>query len=96
MENTKTGEKVTKDYQAFYSLLPAKPHENLKEAGLAAADGFLDVNHETLQHNKYKNIFGIGDVNSLPTTKTFYGGFSQIHVVRNNLEKLVKGTLLVM
>jgi sulfide:quinone oxidoreductase len=34
-----------------------------------------DVDHETLQHRKYPNVFGIGDVCNLPTTKTFWGGF---------------------
>lgn len=28
---------------------------------------------------------------SVPTTKTFYGGFSQVAVVRNNLERFTKG-----
>lgn len=72
-------------------MIPAKPHENLVEAGLGAEDGFLNVDHQTLQHKKYSNIFGIGDVNSLPTTKTFFGGFQQVHVVRNNLEMKLKG-----
>lgn len=85
LENTKTGQKEERDYQYFYSLIPAKPHDNLIEAGLTTEDGFLDVDQKTLQHKKYKNIFGLGDVNSLPTTKTFFGGFSQIHVVRHNL-----------
>jgi sulfide:quinone oxidoreductase len=71
--------------------VPAKSHENLIDAGLTTEDGFLDVDHQTLKHNKYSNIFGIGDVNSLPTTKTFYGGFAQISVVRNNLERTLKG-----
>lgn len=34
--------------------------------------GLLDVDIETLRHNKYKNIFGIGDVCNLPTTHSFW------------------------
>ena len=90
-EDIKTGQRVEKLYNSFYSLVPAKPHENLIEAGLTAEDGFLNVDHITLQHKKYDNIFGIGDVNSLPTSKTFFGGFSQISVVRNNIERMLKG-----
>jgi sulfide:quinone oxidoreductase len=45
----------------------------------------LNVNKETLQHVKYDNIFGIGDVNNVATTKTFYGGLNQLAVVRNNI-----------
>lgn len=32
--------------------------------------GFVDVNKATLQHNRYKNVFAIGDCSSLPTSKT--------------------------
>lgn len=32
--------------------------------------GFLDVDPKTLQHNKFKNIFGIGDCSSSPNSKT--------------------------
>ena len=37
---------------------------------LTDAAGFLDVNKETLQHTKYKNIFGTGDCTNIPTAKT--------------------------
>ena len=69
----------------MYSLLPAKTQANIAEAGLADKDGFLDVDPHTLQHKKYNNIFGLGDVTNVPTTKTFFSGFEQLHVVRNNL-----------
>eukprot|EP00331_Platyophrya_macrostoma_P019053 CAMPEP_0176467426 /NCGR_PEP_ID=MMETSP0127-20121128/38456_1 /TAXON_ID=938130 /ORGANISM="Platyophrya macrostoma, Strain WH" /LENGTH=407 /DNA_ID=CAMNT_0017860733 /DNA_START=247 /DNA_END=1470 /DNA_ORIENTATION=- len=95
-ENLRTGQKETRHYGQLYSLFPTKPHESLVQAGLANKDSnfLLDVNRTTLQHNKYKNIFGIGDVNNVPTTKTFYGGFHQIHVVRHNIQRNLKGQTL--
>jgi sulfide:quinone oxidoreductase len=33
----------------------------------------------------------LGDCCNLPTTKTFWGGFYQVHVVRDNLFNLIKG-----
>lgn len=73
----KTGALVTKKYNSLYSLMPTKPHQNLVESGLAHKDSnyLLDVDHETLQHKKYKNIFGIGDVCNLPTSKTFWATY---------------------
>ena len=71
--------------------MPATTHSNLTEAGLADNTGFLDVNPETLQHRKYDNIFGLGDVLNVPTTKTFYGGVNQMHVVRKNLIRRLNG-----
>jgi hypothetical protein len=44
-----------------------------------------------LQHKKYDNIFGVGDVLNVPTTKTFYGGINQIAVVRHNIERKING-----
>lgn len=64
----------------------------LSEAGLSTNNGLLDVNPFTLQHNKYNNIYGFGDVANLPTTKTFFAGFNQLHVVRHNVEQaLING-----
>ena len=80
-----TGELSERPYHNMYSLMPAKAQSNLADARLADKDGFLDVDPHTLQHKKYSNIFGLGDVVNVPTTKTFYGGFEQLHVVRNNL-----------
>ena len=54
----------------------------------------MDVNPETLQHKKYENIFGIGDVTNVPTTKSFYGGLAQVAVVRNNVERRLNGLSL--
>lgn len=38
-----------------------------------------------MQHNKYKNVFGLGDVCNLPTAKTAAAVFSQTPVVVNNI-----------
>lgn len=66
------------------------------DAGLAhsGSNNLLDVDKHTLRHNKYKNIFGLGDVCNLPTSKTFWGGFYQLHVVRENLASKIKGKQL--
>ena len=71
--------------------MPMTTHSILNDAGLADSTGFLDVNPETLQHKQYNNIFGIGDVLNVPTTKTFYGGLSQVAVVRHNVERKLNG-----
>lgn len=51
----------------------------------------MDVDVQTLRHNKYPNIFGLGDCNNLPTTKSYFGGFYQLHVVVNNVYRNLKG-----
>jgi NADH dehydrogenase FAD-containing subunit len=71
--------------------MPTTTHSNLAEAGLADSTGFLDVDPFTLQHKTYDNIFGLGDVNNVPTSKTFYGGLAQVAVLRNNIERKLNG-----
>lgn len=90
-ENANTGVKVERPYNNFYSLLPAQPDPILAKAGLADAQGLLDVDQHTLQHLRYDNIFGFGDVVNVPTTKTFQAGFNQLHVVRHNVERRLNG-----
>lgn len=41
------------------------------------AAGWLEVDRETLQHRRYKNVFGIGDVCGIPIGKT--GGSARHH-----------------
>lgn len=85
---------MERPYGHFYSLMPTTTHSVLSEAGLADSTGYLDVNPSTLQHKKYDNIFGLGDVINAPTTKSFYGGLSQVAVVRHNVERKLNGLSL--
>jgi sulfide:quinone oxidoreductase len=50
-----------------------------------SAQGWLEVDRETLQHRRYKNVFGIGDVCGIPIGKT--GGSARHHgpIVVGNL-----------
>lgn len=74
--------------------MPYTYHSILSEAGLADTTGLLSVNPRSLQHTKYDNVFGLGDVTNVPTTKTFYSGVAQMHVLRNNIERKLNGLSL--
>jgi sulfide:quinone oxidoreductase len=93
-KNTHTGQLSERPYGHFYSLFPTTTHDILADAGLSDSTGYLDVDHATLQHKKYDNIFGLGDVINAPTTKSFYGGLSQVAVVRHNLQRKLNGLSL--
>ena len=66
---------------------PQSAPEFIASSELAHDSGYLDVNINTLQHNKFSNIFGLGDVANLPTSKTAAAIFSQTPVVVNNILK---------
>ena len=63
----------------------------VKESVLVNQAGWLDVDINRLQHKKYPNIFGIGDVAALPTAKTGAAIRKQAPVVVDNILKLIKG-----
>merc|ERR1740115_5201 len=93
LENMVSGETQTRDFNNLYAIPTANPGAELAEAGLANQEsgGFLDVDMHTLRHNKYPNVFGLGDVNNLPTSKTWYSGVMQLHVLGNNVFRNIKG-----
>lgn len=49
------------------------------------AKGWLEVDRETLQHRRYKNVFGIGDVCGIPVGKTGGSARHQGPIVVGNL-----------
>ena len=57
-------------YEMLHVTPPMGPNLVIKGSPLADEAGWLDINKDTLQHNKYPNVFGIGDCTSLPTSKT--------------------------
>lgn len=63
----------------------------VKESVLVNEAGWLEVDINSLQHKKYPNIFGIGDVAALPTAKTGAAIRKQAPVVVDNILKLIKG-----
>jgi len=86
-----TQETVTVPYDLLHVTPPmSTPDPLATNASLADAAGFLDVNKETLQHNKFPNIFGIGDCTSVPTAKTAAAVAAQLGIIRKNLGASLK------
>lgn len=82
-----------------YDLLHLVPtmsaHSFITDSGLAFEDGdqkgWMAVDKFTLQHLKYKNIFGVGDVTGVPNSKTGAAIRKQYPVVVRNLLAVMKG-----
>ncbi|WAR19453.1 SQOR-like protein [Mya arenaria] len=55
------------------------------------ASGFLDVNKLTCQHNKFPNIFGVGDCTNIPTAKTAAAIASQNKIVHTGIKEVEAG-----
>lgn len=89
---------VTKEHLK-YDLLHLVPtmsaHSFISESGLAFEEGdqkgWLAVDKFTLQHLKYSNIFGIGDVTGIPNSKTGAAIRKQYPIVAKNLLAVMNG-----
>ncbi len=78
-------DEIVVKYDFIHVVPPMLPPTAVTESDLSDQQGWLDVDRHTLQHKKYKNIFGIGDVCNIPMGKT--GGSARHHgpILTDNL-----------
>ena len=88
-QNEQTPHKVV-DYDLLHVTPPMGPPTWLNTTQLTNAAGWVDVNTKTLQHNKFDNVFAIGDASSLPTSKTAAAAAAQSGVLTQNLLSLIR------
>lgn len=93
-KHVETGEEVIEKYDMIHVTPPMSAPDFIKQSQLANEAGWVDVNKDTLQHNKFANIFGLGDSSSLPTSKTGAAIRKQVPVVVENLQHASKGESL--
>lgn len=87
-------DEITMHYDMLHIAPPQAAPKFIRESDLVNAAGWLDVNINTLQHVKYPNIFGLGDVAALPTAKTGAAIRKQVPVVIANILQLIKTNVL--
>ena len=88
-------EQVDMEYDFIHIVPPMSAVDAVKDSLLGwqkgTARGWLEVDKETLQHRRYSNVFGIGDICGIPMGKT--GGSARHHapIVTNNLISTMEG-----
>jgi sulfide:quinone oxidoreductase len=83
-------QQVVKKFDMIHVTPPQSAPDFIKKSPLANAAGWIDVHENTLQHNKYPNIFGLGDATSTPNAKTAAAIRKQVPVVVDNILYLIK------
>jgi sulfide:quinone oxidoreductase len=81
---------VEMPFDMLHIAPPQVAPEFVRNSDLVNDAGWLDVDIHTLQHKKYANIFGLGDVAGLPTAKTGAAIRKQVPVVIGNILQLIK------
>ncbi|CAM4266598.1 NAD(P)/FAD-dependent oxidoreductase [Zobellia nedashkovskayae] len=90
VEMTRDGNRYGIHYDMLHTAPPSVAPKFVKDSPLVNDAGWLDVDHQTMQHNKFSNIFGLGDVAALPTAKTGAAIRKQAPIVVDNIDLLIK------
>ncbi len=77
-------------FDMLHTAPPSVAPKFVQNSSLVNEAKWLDVNHHSMQHSKYPNIFGLGDVCALPTAKTGAAIRKQVPIVVDNLQLLIK------
>lgn len=91
------GQRETLDYDFLHVVPPMRAPDVVKQSDLSwkeggfAPGGWLEVDKATLQHRRYKNVFGIGDINGTPRGKTAATVKKAAPVVAHNLTQVIAG-----
>ena len=90
-ETISKAQEVIMDYDFIHVVPPMSPVDAIMESKLIGSSGWLDVDKHTLQHKKYKNVFGIGDTCGIPMGKTGGSARHQGPIVTDNLIAVMQG-----
>ena len=78
-------QRIEKSFDFLHAVPPQRAPRFVRESVLASPDGWLEVQHDTLRHPRFGNIFGLGDVCSAPNAKTAAAVRKQAPVVAENI-----------
>jgi sulfide:quinone oxidoreductase len=90
-QNLDTSERTVIRYDLLHVVPPMSAPDFISRGPLANADGWVDVDRETLRHARYPNVFSLGDASGLPTSKTGAAIRKQAPVLVKNLVSTLLG-----
>lgn len=85
----KDGERYGIHFDMMHLAPPQCAPDFIRNSPLAAETGWVSVDPKTMQHTKYDNVFSMGDVSNLPTSKTGAAIRKQVPVAVANILKMI-------
>ncbi|TNE46667.1 MAG: NAD(P)/FAD-dependent oxidoreductase, partial [Sphingomonadales bacterium] len=82
---------VTREFDMIHVVPPQEAPQFIADSPLAAETGWVDVDQHTLRHNRYPNIFGLGDAGSMPNAKTAAAARKQAPIAAVNALAVLDG-----
>lgn len=83
------GQTITKKFDVIHVTPPQSAPDFIRNSAVANAGGWIDVDAYSLQHNKFPNVFGIGDAIGTSNAKTGAAVRKQAPVLVVNLLNLL-------
>ncbi|MGH1419083.1 MAG: TIGR01244 family sulfur transferase [Hyphomicrobiaceae bacterium] len=80
-----TKETIETQFDLLHVCPPQLAPDFIRASELADAAGWVDVDPQSLQHKKYDNIYGLGDVTNTPNAKTAAAARKQAPIVAENI-----------
>ncbi|MEL6276431.1 MAG: FAD/NAD(P)-binding oxidoreductase [Bacteroidota bacterium] len=94
IETVRDGDLVGIKYDMLHTAPPSVAPQFVQNSSLVNEAKWLAVDPATLQHQRYPNIFGLGDVAGIPTAKTGAAIRKQVPVVVDNIHLMIKHSRL--
>lgn len=95
-----TGDKTDVPYDFIHVVPPMRAPDAIKssplsyQSGPMTAGGWLEVDRFSLQHTRFPNVFGIGDINGTPRGKTAATVKKSAPIVAQNMIDAIQGKAL--
>lgn len=87
---SRDGELYGIHFDMMHLAPPQRSPDFVRDSPLANEEGWLAVDHKTMQSTKFDNVFGLGDVAALPTAKTGAAIRKQAPIVVANILKMME------
>ncbi|HWA49093.1 MAG TPA: TIGR01244 family sulfur transferase [Dongiaceae bacterium] len=84
-------EQIECGFDMIHVVPPQSAPDFIRQSPLADPAGWIEVDHETLRHKRYGNVFGLGDGCSAPNAKTAAAVRKQAPVVAENVLAVLDG-----
>ncbi len=90
-DETGATHEVTKHFDMIHVTPPQSAPDFIRNSPLADANGWIDVDKNSLRHKKFANVFALGDATNTPNAKTGAAVRKQAPVLVQNLFALMQG-----
>jgi sulfide:quinone oxidoreductase len=78
-------QEVTRRFDLLHVCPPQTAPDFVRSSPLAGDAGWIDVDHQTLRHTRFEDVFSLGDVCSAPNSKTAAAARKQAPIVAENV-----------